>query len=218
MTALAQWIRGLVTFLLVSGLMLMLVPDTDLRKFVRMVVGLILIGLLMQPLIGGDVLRTAEQMASSLDRALDNENRELAGLSSQDLQMDGQRLIEKGSGVMREYMENQTNRQVGALLSLFAGINEAQVISQVNSKGELERVVVQLQLEPSVADEAPLDKTYLSSAEHFIDPIEPVVIVGGSLPAYIGDSNDVPPLVQRVQNWVAEFFDIDKNQVVVSVL
>ena len=121
MTALAQWIRGLVTFLLVSGLMLMLVPDTDLRKFVRMVVGLILIGLLMQPLIGGDVLRTAEQMASSLDRALDNENRELAGLSSQDLQMDGQRLIEKGSGVMREYMENQTNRQVGALLSLFAG-------------------------------------------------------------------------------------------------
>ncbi len=218
MTALAQWIRGLVTFLLVSGLMLMLVPDTDLRKFVRMVVGLILIGLLMQPLIGGDVLRTAEQMASSLDRALDNENRELAGLSSQDLQMDGQRLIEKGSGVMREYMENQTNRQVGALLSLFAGINEAQVISQVNSKGELERVVVQLQLEPSVADEAPLDKTYLSSAEHFIDPIEPVVIVGGSLPAYIGDSNDVPPLVQRVQNWVAEFFDIDKNQVVVSIL
>ena len=73
------------------------------------------------------------------------------------------------------------------------------MISQVNSKGELERVVVQLQLEPSVADEAPLDKTYLSSAEHFIDPIEPVVIVGGSLPAYIGDSNDVPPLVQRAK-------------------
>ena len=43
---LMEWIKGLVTFLLVSGLLLMVMPDSDLKGFLRFIVGLLLIALM----------------------------------------------------------------------------------------------------------------------------------------------------------------------------
>ena len=51
-----QWIKELIGFLMISGLFLMLVPDADIRRFVRLITGLLLIGLMLQPLTGSGIL------------------------------------------------------------------------------------------------------------------------------------------------------------------
>ena len=218
---LTQWIKSLVAFLLISGLLLMLMPDTDLKGFLRFVVGLLLIALLIGPLVGGGALGSLDELVFGLSQ-YGGPNANGVALDAHGLELRAEGLLEKGSGVMREYMENQTNRQLGSLLGLFSGIDEAQVISQVNSKGQLERVVVQLRLAPDESREEDLPLAYIHDGEEInlsIRPVQPVVILDGDSPdAHTAPVDSHGPLAKRVGNWVADFFGIDEGQVMVNIL
>ena len=216
-----QWIKELVALLLFSGIFLMIVPDTDLRPFLRLVIGLLLIALLIQPLAGTGVFHSG-QIAAKLEGAWRSTGATRAKSTQIEyLQVQAERLVEKGSGVVREQMENQTNRELGALLSLFAGVEEAQVVTQVNAQGRLERVLVQLHLTKDAA------KNDTSGLPHAIEPagsgalvplVEPVVITE-QIPVIepFGDPS-LDPLQRRVQTWVAGFYGIDPECVTVITI
>jgi stage III sporulation protein AF len=218
-----QWIKEIVVLLLFGGLLIMIVPDTELKPFLRLVVGLLLIALLIQPLAGTNILISSYGIAARLEESLQALGR--AGFQSpriehQQLQVQAERLVEKGSGVVREHMENQANRQLGALLSLFAGVDAAQVATQVNAQGQLERVLVQLHLsgEGTVNEPELLSATDTSGDEVFVPLVRPVLVTEQSLQAKVSEDTQADPLVKRVRSWVADFYGIDTKQVIVTTM
>ncbi|NMB44976.1 MAG: stage III sporulation protein AF [Firmicutes bacterium] len=218
-----QWFKELMVFLLFSGLLLMLVPETELKQFLRLVVGLLLIALMVQPLTGTGVLSTSNRLTARLREtwhSFDKARPETLGMDH--LQSQADRLLEKGSSIMREQMENQTNRQLGALLSLFSGIDEAQVVTQSNAQGGVERVVVQLLLhgDGGMAEESGL--LYVSEADgdgSLVSLVQPVLVAGHErLGPEGGGDPSLEPLVRRVRTWVADFYGIDAESVIVTTL
>ncbi|NMB23992.1 MAG: stage III sporulation protein AF [Firmicutes bacterium] len=218
-----EWIRGLVTFLLVSGLLLMVIPDSDLKGFLRFIVGLLLIALMIGPLVGEGVLGRLEELVMNFDKYnLDGAGAYWATVDTPTLEERARDLLGKGSDVMWEHMEKQTNRQLGSMLSLLTGIDEAQVVSQINSKGELERVVVQLRLSEGMDGEEnalPLTVQDGEMGHTVVEPVEPVAILGGAPSMMLPCSPTVHAQVaERAGSWVADFYDIDESQVTVSIL
>ncbi len=220
-----RWIKDLVAFLLLSGLLLMLVPETgDVKQFLRLVVGLLLIVLMVQPLVGPHILNTSNEILARLQDSWWTPGAgrpEMGDLGYLEVQAD--RLVEKGSDVVREYMENQANKQVGALLSLFAGVNEAQVVTQVDSQGRLERVVVGLHM---ATDEIQVDQLGLVQSMEVVDDGSPVPVVqpilitehAGPESRSPADDPSIDPLVRRIRNWVADFYGIEPESVIVTTL
>lgn len=218
-----QWIKEIVALLLFGGLLLMLVPDTELKPFLRLVVGLLLTALLIQPLAGTSILTSSDRIAARLEQSLQTLGKpglEPPTIDHQQLQVQAERLVEKGSGIVREYMENQTNRQLGALIGLFAGVDGAQVATQVNTQGQLERVLVQLQLSSeSTASEPELTATTdISEDADLVPLVRPVLVTEQSLQAKNLEEHQQAPLVKRVRNWVADFYGIDPEQVIVITM
>lgn len=218
-----QWIKEIVALLLFGGLLLMIVPDTELKPFLRLVVGLLLIALLIQPLAGTNILTSSHGIAARLEeslQALGKTRFQSPAINHQELQIQAERLVEKGSGIVREHMENQANRQLGALLGLFAGVDAAQVATQVNAQGQLERVLVQLHLsgESTVNEPALLSTTDISQDEDLVPLVRPVLVTEQSLGAKVAEDAQVDPLVKRVRSWVADFYGIDTKQVIVTTM
>ena len=217
-----QWIKELVTLLLFSGIFLMIVPDTDLRPFLRLIVGLLMIAVIIQPLVGTGVLIRSSQIAARLEhswRSVGVTRIESSGIEH--LQVQAERLVQKGSDAVREQMENQTNRQLGALLGLFAGIDEAQVVTQVNAHGRLERVLVQVHLTKDVveSDEWGLSYTIDDYESKTLVPLVEPVSVTNHMPVAEPVNDSAPdPLVKRIQTWVAGFYGIDPECVMVVTI
>lgn len=219
---LTQWIKALVTFLLVSGLLLMVMPDSDLKGFVRFVMGLLLIGLVIGPLVGEGVLGRIDELVMNVDKYNPNGEGTLpVAIDTPFLEQQARDLLEKGSDVMREHMEKQTSRQLGSMLSLLAGIDEAQVVSQINSQGELERVVVQLRLAEGAGREDTLPATVQEGemGRARVEPVKPVAITRGAPTVMLPCSSTVgEQIAGRVGSWVADFYGIDESQVIVNIL
>ena len=116
---------------MISGLFLMLVPDAGIRKFVRLVIGLLLIALMLQPLIGSGILISTGSTALGVKFRDALRAGQGGMLETDQLQKQAERLVEKGSGIMREQMVNQTNKQLSSLLRLFPGVRDAQVAAQM---------------------------------------------------------------------------------------
>lgn len=206
-----QWIKELIGFLMISGLFLMLVPHQEIRKFVRLVIGLLLVTLMLQPLTGSGILVNIG--STSADLRLHHALRTGQGgmLEVDQLQEQAERLVEKGSGIMKEQMVNQTNKQLSSLLSLLPGVKDAQVAAQIGVGGGLERVVVHLYL----AEGASSGENGLGT--RLIEPVAPVLIMGES-PRQDGFSSfPQDSLTWRVKSLVADFYGIEPEAVIVSI-
>ena len=206
-----QWIKELIGFLMISGLFLMLVPHQEIRKFVRLVIGLLLITLMLQPLTGSGILVNIG--STSADLRLHHALRTGQGgmLEVDQLQEQAERLVEKGSGIMREQMVNQTNKQLSSLLRLFPGVRDAQVAAQMGAEGGLQRVVVHLYL----AEEAASGDN--GSSTRLIEPVAPVLIMGEPLRQDEVASFPQDSLTSRVQSLVADFYGVEPEAVLVSI-
>ena len=177
-----------------------------------MVIGLLLIELMLQPLTGSGLLLTKGPAVPSLrlSDALPVEDRGMLDLY--EVEQQAERLIEKGSGIMREHLVNQTNRQLSSLLSLFPGVKDAQVAAQMGASG-LQRVVVHLYM----AEEA-------ASREHGsgsspVEPVAPVLIMGQQTPIPREESEMYSgySLTSRVKELVADFYGIEPEAVIVNI-
>ncbi|NLA59033.1 MAG: stage III sporulation protein AF [Firmicutes bacterium] len=211
-----QWLKELIGFLMFAGLFLMLMPNGAMRKFARLITGLLLVALMLQPFIGSRFLLNKDSIAAGLrlSRALTAEQ---SGMLEVDrLQKQAERLIEKGSSVMREQMVNQTNKQLSSLLSLFPGVKDAKVAAQIGVGGGLERVVVHLYLDEEGYSREHASQGNGSSA--MIEPVAPVLIIGGELTRQ-DEPQGLPwdSLASRVQTLVADFYGLEPEAVIVSI-
>ena len=207
-----HWFKELVGFLMISGLFLMLVPDADIRRFVRLITGLLLIALMLQPLTGSGTLMDPGSIAAGFQNRFHALRTGQGGMLETDgLQMQAERLVEKGTGIMREQMVNQANRQLSSLLSLFAGVKDAQAAVQLGAGGGLERVVVQLYVEGDVPS------PYSGPAACQVEPVAPVLIMKEALQQDESPGFPLESLTGRVQSFVADFFGIEPEAVIVTI-
>ncbi|NLK08355.1 MAG: hypothetical protein GX316_06600 [Firmicutes bacterium] len=215
---LTEWVKNLVLYLLVSSFLLMMLPDSSLKGFVRFVVGLLLIALLIGPFIGDGFLARLEQLTFSMDDDFKNLEVEFAAGPGWELEQKAENMLEKGSHVMWEQTEKHTDRQLGVLLGLLTGVGEAEVVSQFGSRGEPKNIIVQLRPAQPVLSAACGDGNG-QNLHIGIEQIKPVRIGSNqSMLTHENAAQSVCDLAGRVRSWVAEFYGLDQEQVMVNIV
>lgn len=204
-------------FLLVGGLLLLLTPEAEIRKFVRLVLSLLLIALAIQPLAGGgtgilfDKLREPRWIEITEPASMPGE--------SEIWQNKAERLLQRGSEVVMEQASRQASQQIGALLGFFTGVKQAQVVTQITPAGEVERVIVHLQLSESDSDDNQLSLKQDNGKQ--VELVQPVMVshdheTAGTFLVDSSKEDFVSPVVSRVRKWVAAFYGLDEDEVKVT--
>lgn len=96
-TNLSQWLRQLITALLLAGVIEMLIPENGLKKPVKLVIGLLIMTMLIQPLAG------LFKVSIDLDRIISS-NRNFPNQT-------GQEVIKRGLEIRNRWRDSNNSRQ-----------------------------------------------------------------------------------------------------------
>lgn len=135
---LAQWLRNLITALLLAGFIEMLIPENSLKKPVKLVIGLLALTILIQPLAGLFKVSLDPDRIISSSQSLYNQTT--------------QRVLERGLEMRNHWQESFNSRQQGLALvkekleSIIGLIDEVDLkeIHILKQKSGPDRVIIKI--------------------------------------------------------------------------
>lgn len=133
---LAQWLRHLVTALLLAGFIEMLIPENSFKKPVKLVIGLLTLTILIRPLAGLYKVSLDPDRIISSSRNLPNQT--------------GQRVLERGLEMRNRWRESFNSRQQALakekLESIIGLIDEVDLkeICILEQKSGSDRVIIKI--------------------------------------------------------------------------
>lgn len=119
--AVTDWIRAVLLVSFLSTLVRLLLPDNSLRPFIRLVTGLVLLSVLLQPLL---LLIGA---GNTWDQAAFGNIFGSATSSAQMALVSGETLRERGRLAALEQVQNHVRSQIEAILSLLSEVDGVRV-------------------------------------------------------------------------------------------
>lgn len=140
--AISGWVRDLAVMALTLAFAEMLLPRNDLRKFARVVIGLVLVAVILGSLVDlssiKDVLATTSALAFP----------ETANVGARDYAAEGNRVAQAGLEVASRGAKARLERQVESLARLASG-GTADARVELGPSGEILKVSVAVRLSPT---------------------------------------------------------------------
>lgn len=167
MDGLIAWVRGFLYLLFFATLVQVILPDDGIRRYTRLVVGLIVLAALLQPVT--DLVRNPAMLGDSLEGFFSDNQ----GAAAADAWIaEGERMRELGEDRAIRQFAARTGEQIEGMLSLVQGVESAEVVDLKISAEGVARAEVRLVGTPVVAGE-------VESVLHkfFGIPVEAVALV-----------------------------------------
>lgn len=138
--AISGWVRDLAVMALILAFAEMLLPRNDLRKFARVVIGLVLVAIILGSLV--DLSSVEEALATPSIPNLS----EAAGGGQHDYAAEGNRIAQAGLAIASRDVRTRLERQVESLARLASGAEAADARVDLAPSGDLSgiRVVVRV--------------------------------------------------------------------------
>ncbi|MDI6637554.1 MAG: stage III sporulation protein AF [Bacillota bacterium] len=138
--AISGWVRDLAVMALILAFAEMLLPRNDLRKFARVVIGLVLVAIILGSLV--DLSSVEEALATPSIPDLS----EAAGGGRHDYAAEGNRIAQAGLEIASRDVRTRLERQVESLARLASGAEAVDARVDLGPSGDLSgiRVVVRV--------------------------------------------------------------------------
>lgn len=208
MSFLNEWIRHIVTLIIFASFIEMLMPHSNMKRFVKMIMGLVIILVIVSPL--GNLLRGDwENNRDIFDVQLSSDWEEIKN--------DGFKLQEENMADAKQTYQQVLEKQVKGFVLSQDGVGDANVnvILQEDNNDQVNGIE-HLDIGIISADSSSIQKKSVSN-------IEPIVIQ-----SFNGKSNQSGlkektmmrenELTSRIKNTVIHFFDLQNQQIKVFML
>lgn len=200
----SEWLKQIILLVLIATFIDLLIPDSSLERYVKLVVGLLIIMSILSPIFK---LLDRDLDLSSIVSGLTNSNQ--ADISMQEVKQNSDQLKQKQTQLVGEQTEEFLSRQMSQ------DVHQRFPVEVVESKV----IAPSAKGIEGVQMVARLKDTDTSQSSH-IEPIKPVWVDGSS-----GSSNKsmtttdprCAEVKQKIQNYLKETWKLLGNQVHVTV-
>lgn len=134
--AISGWVRDLAVMALILAFAEMLLPRNDLRKFARVVIGLVLVAIILGSLV--DLPSVEDALATPSIPNLS----EAAGTGRRDYAAEGNRIAEAGLEIAGRDVRTRLERQVESLARLASGAEAVDARVDLGPSGDLSGICV----------------------------------------------------------------------------
>lgn len=139
MDALIDWIRGFLYLLFLATLVQVILPDNGIRRYTRLVVGLVMLAALLQPL--ADLTKHSAWIGETLASMFVP----FGSVGTADTWIaEGERLRERGQDIAIRHMAHRLSDQLEGMLQLVPGVTRVEVIDLELSEQGVRRVSLRL--------------------------------------------------------------------------
>ena len=163
MIQVAEWLRNIIVAIIIAGFLEMLLPNNELKSVTKMIMGLVILGTLLLPLM--KIFNLPEQISTSIP-----------SLSNRDSHLQTQQIIAKGLKIRNQWthqLQEQHQKMLESKVRNMIGlIDEAQLDSiQLYYQGEqLEKAVVTLKpLRRRFSETSNLQRKIIDSVQFVTD-------------------------------------------------
>mgnify|MGYP005836822107 CR=1 FL=1 len=207
-----SWITTIVAAVLITGFLEMLLPESGLQKFVRVVLGIFIMITILNPLLSlinqnikfeHVALKASGQGMTDLDEIL----------------VQGNRLKQVAGEMADEQYSQGLNKQIRALALLVEGVADAQAQVELEKKAERGGTSAKIiRIKVAVKTEG----IFLENEDKAIKPIQVKITPENSQDLSQGEKEKIGKKEERlkkaIQTTVANFYNLTYEQVEVSIL
>ncbi|MFS0554084.1 stage III sporulation protein AF [Brevibacillus sp. 179-C9.3 HS] len=215
MTWLTLWLKKIILLVLLAAFLDLILPNTTLQRYVKMVMGLILLLTIISPVFSLFSL-SQEELAFRLDRY----QQELNKPASAEWKRITDKLLGQQNEQMTTYVQSQVASSVKASVKEQYGVNVQDVTILVNHQNPEQPTIERIEL--VVGDTNKKEQKGQSTIEP-IKPVQPVEITIGEpvevkpdpKPDIAATAHHDNPLYAQITNDVAKEWGLPKSQVVI---
>lgn len=139
MAPLIDWIRGFLYLLFFATLVQVVLPDDGVRRYTRLVVGLVMLAALLQPIT--DLTKNPGMIGEAFAGMFGQSN----GAETADAWIaEGERLRGRSQDIAIRHMADRMSDQLEGMLLLIQGVAEVEVVNMELSEQGVHRVSVRL--------------------------------------------------------------------------
>lgn len=163
MQSVTAWVQQIAFLVLFAGLVEIVLPSGEVRKAVRLVVGLVVMLAVVEPFTGWVADPDGGLVEAVAERLVDDATPFINA---------GTELAEGGFEQARTLWKSQAERELGALLGLVDGVQQARVAVSQGDRFGAGRLLVLLSIEPGVTGEAERERV-ISRVKSFVIQLFP---------------------------------------------
>ncbi|GAB1531000.1 MULTISPECIES: stage III sporulation protein AF [Brevibacillus] len=216
MTWLTLWLKKIILLVLLAAFLDLILPNTTLQRYVKMVMGLILLLTIISPVFSLFSL-SQEDLAFRLDRY----QQELNKPASAEWKRITDKLLGQQNQQMTAYVQSQVASSVKASVKEQYGVTVDDVTITVNQQNPEQPVLERIEL---VVSDANKEEQKGQSTIEPIKPVQPVEItIGKPIEMQPDPKADMAatahydnPLYAQITNDVAKEWGLSKSQVVIK--
>ncbi|ASJ53290.1 stage III sporulation protein AF [Brevibacillus formosus] len=216
MTWLTLWLKKIILLVLLAAFLDLILPNTTLQRYVKMVMGLILLLTIISPVFSLFSL-SQEDLAFRLDRY----QQELNKPASAEWKRITDKLLGQQNQQMTAYVQSQVASSVKASVKEQYGVTVEDVTITVNQQNPEQPTLERIEL---VVGDANKEEQKGQSTIEPIKPVQPVEITIGKLSEIQPDpkieiaatAHHDNPLYAQITNGVAKEWGLSKSQVVIK--
>ncbi|MGV3135543.1 stage III sporulation protein AF [Brevibacillus agri] len=216
MTWLTLWLKKIILLVLLAAFLDLILPNTTLQRYVKMVVGLILLLTIISPVFSLFSL-SQDDLALRLDRY----QQELNKPASVEWKKMTDKLLGQQNEQMTAYVQAQVAAAVKAQIKADYGVEVADVAVVIEQKQQGEPTLSRMELVIGEADSAP-DQNGLQQVQPIkpITPIAPVEVTIGEAQEPKQEvevaAREDNPLMSRMASDLAAQWGLSKEQVIIK--
>ncbi|UED72840.1 stage III sporulation protein AF [Brevibacillus sp. DP1.3A] len=216
MTWLTLWLKKIILLVLLAAFLDLILPNTTLQRYVKMVMGLILLLTIISPVFSLFSL-SQEDLAFRLDRY----QQELNKPASAEWKRITDKLLGQQNQQMTAYVQSQVASSVKASVKEQYGVTVEDVTITVNQQNPEQPTLERIEL---VVGDANKEEQKGQSTIEPIKPVQPVEItIGEPIDIQSDPKSDIAatahhdnPLYAQITNDVAKEWGLSKSQVVIK--
>lgn len=170
MEVFSNWIRNVAIMVIILSFLELLLPQNQMERFVRAVIGLVIIAFILRPLVGlvGGGTTWELQGLGSRGWPMDSSY----GAASTQYIAAGERLVDVAYEDVRDRALKRLSRQVEAVASMASGHSDLEAEVKLDARGEVQEILIR-------CPEGPLPEGVASSVARFYGlPESRVRVVG----------------------------------------
>lgn len=202
MEMLHSWITTLVAAVLITNFLEMLLPDNDLKKFVRVVLGIFIIVTILHPLLG--LLHQNINFEHIMLKASGQ-----GGDGVEDVLAKGRQFKQVTGGMAQEQYTKGLARQVRSLALLVDGVADAKAAVQLEKKAEGKIEIIKIGLKT---------KGIFPAEPGMVKPVEVQVFPTSATVPKEKVLKEDQRLIRAVRETVINFYNLSADQVEVHIL
>ncbi len=156
MDYISEWIKNIIFIILFTTFLMMFLPESDLRKYVRLIMGFFIISVFLSPFL--DIFR------GDVDHLYSNiVTRDIQWQGMEDIKREGEKIQDIGDSITGRYYENKISQEISTILKLNYPEWEKNIETELDSDFELSKIRINLREKQIKNDEI---------SEIKIDPVE----------------------------------------------